>query len=52
MPNASTTCENTSAAVGSTPSESTTSAGARVRARRANSGIRRRTKPCITTWPA
>ena len=33
-------------------SPSTTSAGSMVSVRRANSGIRRRTNPCMTTWPA
>ena len=34
------------------PIASTSSAGARVTARRTKSGMRRRMKPCITTWPA
>ena len=52
MPNESTTWETTSASVASTPSASTTSAGAIVIAGAANSGMRRSMKPCITTWPA
>ena len=38
--------------MGSTPIASTIIAGAMVRPRRRNSGIERRMKPCITTWPA
>ena len=52
MPNDSTTCDSTSAAEALTPSASTSSAGAIVIARRTKSGIWRRMKPCITTWPA
>jgi hypothetical protein len=46
------TWEITRTVVGSSPAPSTTSAGAIVIARRRKSGIRRRMKPCITTWPA
>ena len=51
MPNDSTTWEKTSACVTSTPTAITASAGARVTSRRTTSGIRRRRKPCMTTWP-
>ena len=52
MPNESTTWLSTSARVGSTPIASTTSAGSIVTTRRTKSGIWRRMKPCMTTWPA
>ncbi len=52
MPNDSTTWEKTSARVTSTPTAITATAGARVTSRRSTSGIRRRRKPCMTTWPA
>src|SRR5436190_3939737 len=52
MPKERTTWEMTSVFVGSSPSASTTSAGAIVIARRRNSGMRRSMKPCITTCPA
>src|SRR6476469_7160963 len=52
IPNESTTWLITSARVGSTPAIATASAGAAVIARRKKTGIWRRMKPCITTWPA
>ena len=52
IPNDSTTWLITSVRDGSTPIPITTSAGIIVTTRRMKSGIRRRTKPCITTWPA
>ena len=41
----------TSVRDGSTPIPITTNAGSIVTARRTKIGIRRRTNPCITTWP-
>ncbi len=52
IPNDSTTCEITSVRPGLTPIATTTNAGAIVTSRRTVTGIRRWTKPCITTWPA
>ena len=52
IPNESTTWLKTSALVVLTPTARMTSAGSIVSARRANSEIRRFTKPAITTWPA
>ncbi len=52
MPNERTTWLSTSARVGATPRNATIRAGAAVIARRANSGICRWMKPCITICPA
>ena len=52
MPNDSTTWEMTRVELGSSPSASTTSAGAIVIARRRNRLMRKLMKPCMTTWPA
>src|ERR1700749_1138128 len=52
MPKERTTWLPTRASVGSRPIASTSSAGARVIARRRKSGIWRSMKPCITTCPA
>ena len=52
MPNESTTWLSTSAREASTPRAMIRSAGAIVIERRRNSGMRRRTNPCITTCPA
>ena len=52
MPKLSTTCDSTSARVGSTPIASTASAGSSVIIRRISSGIRRRRKPCMMISPA
>ena len=52
MPKDSTTCEITRLSVAGRPSPSTTSAGSMVSPRRTHSGMRRRTKPCMTTCPA
>ena len=49
MPKESTTCETTRVSVTGRPSASTASAGSMVTARRTSSGMRRRTKPCMTT---
>src|SRR5918911_1030697 len=51
IPNDSTTWLITSVREGSTPQPTTTSAGSIVTTRRTATGIRRRMKPCITTWP-
>jgi hypothetical protein len=42
----------TSVRDGSTPAATTTNAGIIVMLRRSQSGICRRTNPCMTTWPA
>ena len=52
IPNESATWLSTSAREASTPAAMMISAGAIVIARRRNSGIRRRMKPCITICPA
>jgi len=52
IPNESTTWLSTSVREGSAPMPITISAGSIVTSRRTQTGIRRRMKPCITTWPA
>ena len=52
IPNDSTTWLSTRTSAGLIATPSTISAGVMVIARRKNTGIRRRRKPCMTTWPA
>ena len=52
IPKDSTTWEMTRLCVAGSPAPSTASAGSMVSVRRASSGMRRPTNPCITTWPA